>query len=160
MSRPCVPARSSRSTRLNSSRATPPSGSKSPARSSRRSAIRTGRGRCSCCTTSPSRRCSKASARISSPMSPTNCARRSASSRATSKRSSTATGTCRLEDRDRFLHTIQRHTERLNSLLEDLLTLSRLESINPGLRRESTSLADLLDQPDRRHPRTLRGERA
>lgn len=49
-----------------------------------------------------------------------------------------------IEDRDRFLHTIQRHTERLNSLLEDLLALSRLESINPGLRCESTALADLL----------------
>ena len=49
-----------------------------------------------------------------------------------------------IEDRDRFLHTIQRHTERLNSLLDDLLVLSRLESVNPGLRRESTVLADLL----------------
>jgi len=49
-----------------------------------------------------------------------------------------------LEDRDRFLRTIQRHTERLNSLLEDLLTLSRLESINPGLRRESTDLSGLI----------------
>ncbi len=49
-----------------------------------------------------------------------------------------------IEDRERFLRTIQRHTERLNSLLEDLLVLSRLESINPGLRRESTSLADLV----------------
>lgn len=49
-----------------------------------------------------------------------------------------------LEDRDRFLRTIQRHTERLNSLLEDLLALSRLESINPGLRRESTSLSSLI----------------
>lgn len=49
-----------------------------------------------------------------------------------------------LEDRDRFLRTIQRHTERLNSLLEDLLTLSRLESINPGLRRESTELSPLI----------------
>jgi two-component system, OmpR family, phosphate regulon sensor histidine kinase PhoR len=49
-----------------------------------------------------------------------------------------------IEDRDRFLRTIQRHTERLNSLLEDLLTLSRLESINPGLQRESTSLARLV----------------
>ncbi|MCK9623062.1 MAG: hypothetical protein M0R47_21310, partial [Methylobacter sp.] len=49
-----------------------------------------------------------------------------------------------IEDRDRFLQTIQRHTERLNSLLEDLLTLSRLESINPGLHRESTVLADLI----------------
>lgn len=49
-----------------------------------------------------------------------------------------------LEDRDHFLRTIQKHTDRLNSLLEDLLTLSRLESINPSLRRESTPLADLL----------------
>ena len=49
------------------------------------------------------------------------------------------------EDRDRFLKTIQRHTERLNSLLEDLLTLSKLESINPGLRRESTDLSTLLE---------------
>ncbi len=49
-----------------------------------------------------------------------------------------------LEDRERFLRTIQRHTERLNSLLEDLLTLSRLESINPGLRRESADFAHLL----------------
>jgi two-component system phosphate regulon sensor histidine kinase PhoR len=43
-------------------------------------------------------------------------------------------------DRERFLATIQRHTERLNSLLEDLLTLSRLESVNPGLERESIEL--------------------
>jgi len=49
-----------------------------------------------------------------------------------------------IEDRTRFLKTIQRHTERLNSLLEDLLTLSRLESINPGLKRESVVLADLI----------------
>ena len=49
-----------------------------------------------------------------------------------------------LEDRERFMRTIQRHTERLNSLLEDLLALSRLESINPGLRRESTDLAQLI----------------
>lgn len=49
-----------------------------------------------------------------------------------------------LDDRERFLKTVQRHTERLNSLLEDLLTLSRLESINPGLRRESTDLASLI----------------
>jgi two-component system phosphate regulon sensor histidine kinase PhoR len=49
-----------------------------------------------------------------------------------------------VEDRDKFLRTIQRHTERLNSLLEDLLTLSRLESINPGLRREPVSLPALI----------------
>ncbi|MEY4489183.1 MAG: hypothetical protein RIQ79_1691 [Verrucomicrobiota bacterium] len=39
-------------------------------------------------------------------------------------------------DREKFLKTIQRHTERLNSLLEDLLTLSRLESAQTGLTRE------------------------
>jgi two-component system, OmpR family, phosphate regulon sensor histidine kinase PhoR len=50
-----------------------------------------------------------------------------------------------LADRERFMKTIQRHTERLNSLLEDLLMLSRLESVNPGLRRESTHLAQLLN---------------
>ncbi len=49
-----------------------------------------------------------------------------------------------LADREHFLRTIQKHTDRLNSLLEDLLTLSRLESINPSLRRESTPLAELL----------------
>ncbi len=51
-----------------------------------------------------------------------------------------------LEARDKFLRTIQRHTERLNSLLEDLLTLSRLESVNPGLRREPVDLAALLTE--------------
>jgi len=49
-----------------------------------------------------------------------------------------------VEDRERFLRTIQRHTERLNSLLEDLLALSRLESINPDLHREPVSLSTLI----------------
>ena len=49
-----------------------------------------------------------------------------------------------LADQERFLKTIQRHTERLNSLLEELLVLSRLESINPGLQRETVDLAALL----------------
>jgi len=48
-------------------------------------------------------------------------------------------------DRERFLRTIQRHTERLNSLLEDLLMLSRLESINPGLKREPVVLRELIE---------------
>jgi two-component system phosphate regulon sensor histidine kinase PhoR len=51
-----------------------------------------------------------------------------------------------VDDRERFLRTIQRHTERLNSLLEDLLTLSRLESVNPGLKREPLNLARLLEE--------------
>jgi two-component system phosphate regulon sensor histidine kinase PhoR len=49
-----------------------------------------------------------------------------------------------IADRDKFLRTIQRHAERLNSLLEDLLTLSRLESINPGLRRETIAFPALV----------------
>jgi two-component system phosphate regulon sensor histidine kinase PhoR len=49
-----------------------------------------------------------------------------------------------IEDRERFLHTIQRHTARLNSLLEDLLALSRLESPHPGLAPESVPLAGLI----------------
>ena len=62
------------------------------------------------------------------------------------------------EDRDRFLKTIQRHTERLNSLLEDLLVLSRLESINPGLHRESVNLHKLLaDIMDDYHGRPAAG---
>lgn len=48
------------------------------------------------------------------------------------------------EDRARFLLTIQRHTERLNSILEDLLLLSRLESVTPGLKPESIDLAVLV----------------
>ncbi len=47
-------------------------------------------------------------------------------------------------DRDRFLRTIQRHTERLHVILEDLLALSRLESKTPGLRLENTDLHVML----------------
>ncbi len=43
-------------------------------------------------------------------------------------------------ERIHFLKTIQRHAERLHAILEDLLTLSRLESINPGLQRESVDM--------------------
>jgi two-component system, OmpR family, phosphate regulon sensor histidine kinase PhoR len=49
------------------------------------------------------------------------------------------------QDRTKFLRTIQRHTDRLNSLLEDLLTLSRLESVNPGLAREPVTLVPLIE---------------
>lgn len=36
------------------------------------------------------------------------------------------------DERDQFIRTIYRHSERLTAILEDLLTLSRLESGNPG----------------------------
>lgn len=47
-------------------------------------------------------------------------------------------------DRDRFLKTIQRHSERLNDIIQDLLTLSRLESATPGLQFEPVELAPYL----------------
>ncbi len=51
-----------------------------------------------------------------------------------------------VEDRERFLRTVQRHTERLNSLLEDLLVLSRLESTNPGLAFETVDFTHLVGE--------------
>jgi two-component system phosphate regulon sensor histidine kinase PhoR len=50
-----------------------------------------------------------------------------------------------LEDRDRFLKTIQRHSERLKSIIDDLLVLSRLESATPGLKFEPMDLAPFLN---------------
>jgi two-component system, OmpR family, phosphate regulon sensor histidine kinase PhoR len=46
-----------------------------------------------------------------------------------------------LEDRDRFLKTIQRHSDRLKSIIDDLLALSRLESGTPGLKFAPMELA-------------------
>ena len=50
-----------------------------------------------------------------------------------------------IEERDRFLKTIQRHSERLNDIIQDLLTLSRLESATPGVAFEPVELAPLLE---------------
>ncbi|MBK8477363.1 MAG: GHKL domain-containing protein [Opitutaceae bacterium] len=47
-------------------------------------------------------------------------------------------------DRDRFLRTIQRHADRLHVILEDLLTLSRLESRTSGMHLEPLELPRLL----------------
>ncbi len=49
--------------------------------------------------------------------------------------------TMALEDRDKFLRTIQRHSERLKSIIDDLLVLSRLESATPGLKFAPVTLA-------------------
>jgi two-component system, OmpR family, phosphate regulon sensor histidine kinase PhoR len=46
--------------------------------------------------------------------------------------------------RQRFLLTAQRHADRLAALVEDLLTLSRLESSQPGVKLEPVLLRDLL----------------
>lgn len=48
-------------------------------------------------------------------------------------------------DRDKFLKTIQRHSERLNGIIQDLLTLSRLESATPGVAPETVDAAALLE---------------
>jgi two-component system phosphate regulon sensor histidine kinase PhoR len=48
-------------------------------------------------------------------------------------------------DREKFLRTILRHAERLNSLLEDLLMLSRLESTSPALNREPLRVSGLIN---------------
>lgn len=44
------------------------------------------------------------------------------------------------EDRAKFLATIQRHSDRLNAIIADLLTLSRLESATPGVNFEPIDL--------------------
>jgi two-component system phosphate regulon sensor histidine kinase PhoR len=49
--------------------------------------------------------------------------------------------TMELEDRDKFLRTIQRHSDRLKSIIDDLLVLSRLESATPGLKFAPVDLA-------------------
>jgi two-component system, OmpR family, phosphate regulon sensor histidine kinase PhoR len=54
-------------------------------------------------------------------------------------------GTMPTAERAKFLKTIQRHSERLNAIIEDLLTLSRLESSTPGLSLEPLDLGSLLD---------------
>ena len=57
-------------------------------------------------------------------------------------------------DRDKFLKTIQRHSDRLKSIIDDLLALSRLESATPGLKFAPFDLAaylqDLGDEYQRR----------
>ncbi len=50
-----------------------------------------------------------------------------------------------LAEREQFLRTVQKHSERLHALIEDLLILSRLESKNPGLNREIGHLGKVLE---------------
>jgi two-component system phosphate regulon sensor histidine kinase PhoR len=49
-------------------------------------------------------------------------------------------------DRRRFLQIIEKHTTRLERLVEDLLALSRLESGNPRLRKEKIVLEGLMEE--------------
>jgi two-component system phosphate regulon sensor histidine kinase PhoR len=48
------------------------------------------------------------------------------------------------EERAKFLATIQRHSDRLNAIIADLLTLSRLESATPGVNFEAIDLGAFL----------------
>ncbi len=50
------------------------------------------------------------------------------------------------KDRERFLKTIQKHTERLHALLEDLLTLSRLEGRREQLVKKAVALGRLAEE--------------
>lgn len=54
--------------------------------------------------------------------------------------------TMELADRDKFLRTIQRHSDRLKSIIDDLLALSRLESSTPGLKFAPFDLAAYLGE--------------
>lgn len=49
-------------------------------------------------------------------------------------------------DREKFLRIIQRHSERLSSIIADLLTLSRLESATPGLELARIDLRGFLGE--------------
>ncbi len=49
--------------------------------------------------------------------------------------------TMAVEDREKFLKTIQRHSERLQAIIDDLLVLSRLESATPGIKFAPVDLA-------------------
>jgi len=64
-------------------------------------------------------------------------------------------------DRERFLRTIQRHTDRLHLILEDLLTLSRLESGKPCLKLEPADLTRFVRElaEDYRHRAANTGHR-
>ncbi|MDD3178908.1 MAG: histidine kinase dimerization/phospho-acceptor domain-containing protein [Opitutaceae bacterium] len=48
------------------------------------------------------------------------------------------------EDRERFLKTIQRHSRHMNTGIEDLIQLSRLESAAPGVRVQTVHLLRLI----------------
>ncbi|MDO8746968.1 MAG: ATP-binding protein, partial [Thermodesulfovibrionales bacterium] len=53
-----------------------------------------------------------------------------------------------IDDREnalRFLRTIKSHSERLNSLVEDLLTLSRIELGDIKIEKTAVSLGDIVD---------------
>jgi len=52
--------------------------------------------------------------------------------------------TMSLEDREKFLQTIQRHSNRLTAIIDDLLVLSRLESATPGLTYAAVELTPFL----------------
>lgn len=54
--------------------------------------------------------------------------------------------TMEIADRDKFLRTIQRHSDRLKSIIDDLLALSRLESATPGLKFLPIDIASYLEE--------------
>lgn len=62
------------------------------------------------------------------------------------------------ESRGRFLSKIQKNVERLHVLIEDLLTLSRLESNPEQLRRSEVRLSDIVEETKETFQRRLPDE--
>ena len=60
-------------------------------------------------------------------------------------------------DRDKFLKTIQRHSDRLKSIIDDLLALSRLESATPGLKFAPFDLSAYLHELGAEYQRRPQG---
>ncbi|WP_438480768.1 sensor histidine kinase [Oleiharenicola lentus] len=54
--------------------------------------------------------------------------------------------TMTFEERDKFLKTIQRHSDRLKAIIDDLLSLSRLESATPQLNLEAVNFAEFFGE--------------
>jgi two-component system phosphate regulon sensor histidine kinase PhoR len=65
--------------------------------------------------------------------------------------------TMELADRDKFLKTIQRHSDRLKSIIDDLLALSRLESATPGLKFAPFDVRTYLDDLGEEYRRRPQG---
>ncbi|MCH6257674.1 ATP-binding protein [Puniceicoccaceae bacterium K14] len=66
--------------------------------------------------------------------------------------------TMEIEDRDRFLNTIHRHAERLSLLINDLLSLSRLESEAPTLEWSHSNIIGWLREISADYELNLKGE--
>lgn len=65
--------------------------------------------------------------------------------------------TMELADREKFLRTIQRHSDRLKAIIDDLLALSRLESATPGLKFATLDITHYLEDVAEEYRRRPQG---